>query len=377
MTSGCKIPENKRTELSEYPLSSLYINPTRYCNLCCSHCWVEPPVEGESPEEFSDMSNDQMIAIVSAAIPLGLSSIKLTGGEPLLRKDLEGLLNFCKASGIEIFLETNGTLVNKDVARMLSACGVSAVSVSLDSATEEINDRFRGKKGAFTGAVDGIKNLIDVGIHPEIIITLHRENMTDFKSFTRFMHELTVRDVKINIISPLGRGERLRDDGIAPSVTEVLEFNDNVDDMRGPYAGRLYVDVPAAFKKIEEIKKSGFGRCGIKNILGILSNGDVSLCGIGYLEESLVFGNIKDDPAAIKEIWLKEPFLGDLRRSIPVELEGVCGKCVFRRSCQGGCRAAVYHSERSLTAPFWFCQEAYDAGMFPATRLIPEELNVK
>ena len=66
--------------------------------------------------------------------------------------------------------------------------------------------------------------------------------------------------------------------------------------------------------------------------------------------------------------------LKKLRESVPEKLEGVCGRCILKYFCMGECVAENYVRERSLTAPFYFCKEAYDQGIFPETRLIDERV---
>ena len=73
-------------------LDSLYINPTKYCNLRCRHCWISPPNKDELKEGDKELSIEEIINVVKEAEKLGLSSVKLTGGEPLLRKDISVLV---------------------------------------------------------------------------------------------------------------------------------------------------------------------------------------------------------------------------------------------------------------------------------------------
>ena len=355
-------------------LSSIYLNPTRYCNLRCRHCWVSPPYSEELSEETGELSVDEMIGIVKEARPLGLTSLKLTGGEPLLRSGLERLLEFCAVSGVEVWIETNGTLVTEKMANILKKYRVSDISVSLDSAVEERHDLFRGKKGAFRKAVEGIRNLIGAGMAPEVIMSLYRENIPGFDAFQDLMTGLGIRRIKINTISPVGRGAKLYVTELVPGVSEILDFYGELRSRYDGFDGFIFLDIPMAFKGIDEIKGGRCSICGIKNILGVLSDGSVSMCGIGFLDEKLVFGSLKGDPAAIRDIWAASPALRKIREDVPSKLEGVCGRCVLKNMCLGDCRAEVFHNTGSVTAPYWFCQEAYDAGLFPSTRLMPYEI---
>jgi SynChlorMet cassette radical SAM/SPASM protein ScmF len=358
-------------------LTSLYINPTKYCNLCCKHCWIAPPNREKVAGGDGEISVKEMIEVIKVAKELGLLSVKLTGGEPLLRPDLKGLLEFCSVSDIGVWIETNGTLITEDTVQMLKDTSVSFISVSLDSSIEDKHDAFRGRIGTFKQTVQGIKRLVKEGFTPQIIMTLYRENINDFGHFLSLMKQIGVDDVKVNIISCIGRGHEMQLSGMVPTVREVLDFREELKSLKKSFNGYVFLDIPAAFKSLEDLKKRNFGKCAVKNILGLLSDGRVSLCGVGYLDEKLVFGNITGNTAALKDIWLHNPTLKRIREDIPLKLEGVCAVCVFKNMCMGSCRAEAYYEGGDLiTAPSRFCQEAYEEGLFPKTRLVPETLRV-
>jgi len=376
MTACDKIKPGEEGD-NENPLCSLYINPTRYCNLACRHCWVSPPRRESLDGSGDEMSMDEIKAIVEEGRKLGVRYVKLTGGEPLLRRDIGVLLEFCASSKIEVDIETNGTLINEETAGMFRETGVRNVSVSLDSPYEEKNDAFRGQKGAYRAAVQGIMRLVDEGLAPQVIVSLHRDNMNDMYYFADLMERLGVRNIKINNIIPLGRGASLRETGSIPTVKEVLAFAGKADEIGNSLGISLYLDLPMAFISLDRLKAGRCGVCNIKSILGILSDGSVSICGIGYLDEGLIFGNVRKEPALLGRIWRENSVLASIRKDLPEKLEGVCGMCVFRNRCVGSCRADVYHNTGSLTAPYWFCQEAYDGGFFPRTRLVPDEIKAR
>ncbi len=356
-------------------LTSLYINPTQYCNLRCRHCWVSPPYAENRSGADGEMTMKETIGVVREAMELGLTSVKITGGEPLLREDLEDLLIFCLRNNIKTWIETNGTLVDTKSAKMFKGAGLDFISVSLDSPFAEKHDVFRGRKGAFDSATRGIRNLVSEGFTPQVIMTLYRENVDDFTRFLDLMGELGVSDVKVNIISCIGRGRDMKRLGMAPSVEEVLRFSENLNMVKVSFKGYVFLDLPAAFKSLEDVKKRNFGRCAVKNILGLLSDGRISLCGVGYMDEKLIFGSVRGNPGALKDIWINSPDLKRIREDIPAKLEGVCGICVFKNICTGSCRAEAYYEGGDLvTAPSRFCQTAYEKGLFPTTRLVPEPL---
>jgi len=71
----------------------------------------------------------------------------------------------------------------------------------------------------------------------------------------------------------------------------------------------------------------------------------------------------------VVDLWSTHPTLIKLRQQIPIGLEGICGKYIFRDRCIGMCVAENYSYYGSLTSPYWFCQAAFDAGIFPSFRL--------
>lgn len=361
-------------EKEEAILSSLYINPTKFCNLKCQHCWVDPPYKSKLNGLNGEMSMEELVKIVDKAKTLGLSSIKLTGGEPLLRKDIGELMDYCFNSGVEIMMESNGTLITKDMAKMLKKYNVNHISISMDSFQEELHDNFRGVKGAYKSTIKGINNLVEQGIHPQVIMSMYRENLENFVEFMELGKKLKVGSIKLNIIGDMGRGGDLKKDNKIPTVAELLKFYENFREWRKNYPFMLIFDIPIAFRHLEEIKGPGVSICSIKNIMGVLPTGEVSICGIGFVDKSIIFGNLKDDVDSMDEIWKTNDVLKSIREDIPGKLEGICGICALKGKCLGACRADAYNATGNIFAPFWFCQQAYDQGLFPKTRIIPEEL---
>jgi SynChlorMet cassette radical SAM/SPASM protein ScmF len=133
---------------------------------------------------------------------------------------------------------------------------------------------------------------------------------------------------------------------------------------------KLIFHHPAAFKPLGRMygqDGDGCSRCGIFTILGVLSDGSYALCGIGQEVPELIFGNAAKDK--LEDVWLKNPVLLEIREGLPQKLEGVCGECLMKDLCLGSCIAQNYYSRKKLFAPFWYCDEAFKMGLFPASRL--------
>lgn len=350
-----------------YPLTTLYLYLADQCNLSCNHCWISP---AHSDRKGNGIPIDSLKKTISEAKPLGLQSIKLTGGEPLLYRDLGSLLGFLAGEEITILIETNGTLFNSEILDNIRSCEVDQISVSLDAGTAEIHDKIRGMDGSFSRTLEGLRLLSEKGFTFQIIMTLQRRNSLEIPNLISLCEELGASSLKINHLLPCGRGKEVfkkkqnLDPGELLSLYQFVEREfssmNNLD---------IIFDLPVALRSIENIKRRGISECRILNILGILANGDFSICGIGQTMDALRMGNIRHD--SIGDVWRNNPILDDLRKSLPKQLKGICGHCIFKFQCLGSCRANAYAVNKDLYAPYFLCQESFESGFFPDSRVIP------
>ena len=366
------------SETPPYTLGALYLNISDRCNLRCRHCWLSPetvPGPGGAAESTEGgqgiVSLAVMKEVIRQAVPLGLHSVKLTGGEPFLRRDLLEFISFFHDRGLIVDVETNGTLIDDADARRLRECGVRTVSVSLDGPDEASHDAFRGMKGAFAAALRGIGHLRRHRVDTQVIMSLYRDNMAGLERVAFLAEARGASSFKVNPVLPMGRGLRMKQARLTLPVEELIALSRRIrEDLRPRLGIPVYFSLPVAFEPFREIVSGTHAECPILNILGIAENGDVSFCGIGAVEKDLVMGNILRD--RLDTIWRTHPLLKALRESVPRDLEGICGKCFFKKICLGSCRACAYHLEGRLTAPYWFCQEAYEKGLFPKTRYVDD-----
>jgi SynChlorMet cassette radical SAM/SPASM protein ScmF len=349
-----------------YALASLYLYISDQCNLSCRHCWISP---GYSESVTRGIPLEHLKKTILEAKTIGLQSVKLTGGEPLLYRDINALLTFLASEDIVVIIESNGTLFERPILETLRLCQVDQISVSLDAATKEIHDEMRGVKGGFDRTLKGLRLLSEYEFNFQIIMTLQRKNSQEIQGVVSLAKELGAGSLKINHLIPCGRGERIFRNRENLSPDELILLYQTVERERSSY-GNLDVifDLPVALRSIEDIKRRGIIECRILNILGILANGDFSICGIGQTIDELRMGNLYQD--SIVEIWQNHRILIDLRNSLPTQLKGVCGACLFKFQCLGACRANAYALNKDLYAPYFLCQESYDSGRFPVSRTV-------
>ena len=346
------------------PLQTFYVYLTSGCNCACRHCWIVPKAPGGNIV----LDPPVLRRAIEQAMPLGLQSLKWTGGEPTLHPNLPRLLAIQKEFGLTASLETNGLLVDSRLAELLRDSGVASVSVSLDGARVVTHDTIRGIAGGFARTCAGIRALVESGYRPELILTLQRSNVGEIDDYLALAVSLGAGSVKLNVMQPLLRGAELAAQGEAMSVAEVLEVARRLEDeWRIRCSVPVILDVPLAFRPLGTLLDgSAGGVCGISRILGLLPTGDYALCGIGSYVNELIMGKVH--VANLAGLWGSHPLLVRLRAGLPGGLRGICGVCLMKAACRGNCVAANYHQSADLFAPYWFCRAAADAGLFPASR---------
>ena len=351
------------------PLGMLYFYLTEGCNLRCRHCWLAPQFQTEK-KQYPALEPDLFRHILRQAKPLGLSAVKLTGGEPLMHPRITEILGVLREEGIRFNVETNGVLCTPVLARDLVGSGMYHVSVSLDGADAQTHEWVRGVEGCFDAAVSGIRNIVAAGIRPQVIMSLMRRNVGQIEQLVRMAESLGASSVKFNLVQPTARGEQMHEKGETLGVEEMIALGKRVEnDLARTAKIRLMYGHPVAFRSLGRLfgPDGDCGICGIRGILGVLAGGSYALCGIGESVPELVFGHAaKDD---LSEVWKDNPVLNEIREGMPRKLEGICGDCVMKGVCLGSCVAQNYYRSRNLWAPFWFCEEARRAGLFPGSRI--------
>ena len=349
-------------------MRTFYLYLTAGCNLACRHCWISPRYQANGGTG-GHLDLALLERAIVAARPIGLTSVKLTGGEPTLHPDFHALCELLARHGLGFWMETNGVLIGADEAALLARLGMRFCSVSLDGATAATHDHQRAVPGAFARALEGIAHLVAAGIRPQAILTLTRDNAHELFDLFHLAARIGCSSVKVNLLEPTGRGQLMTLSNGGFSSTELLELGRRVEAFEAEAGIPLYYSWPPAFWSLSRLLRGDVNTCGIHGILGILADGTLAMCGIGRHIEELVYGELGADDVA--EVWLNHPKLRELRSIEPSGLEGVCGQCVHGSTCFGSCRANTYNSTRSLRAPYKLCQDAHDLGLFPATRLRP------
>lgn len=347
-------------------LSSFYVYLTEGCNCACRHCWIVPERAASQPAAL--LAPVVLRRAIIQALPLGLNSLKWTGGEPTYHPAFQDFLRLQKEFGLSAIIETNGMLLDERLATLMRECGVERPSVSLDGPSAATHDAIRGVAGAFDKTLAGIRHLAAVDYRPELILTLQRSNYEELDEFIALAESLGAGSVKLNILQPVLRGETLANAGGGLTLVELLDVAKRLEMGHAKGFGiPLSMDVPMAFRPLSRILSGEHdGVCNIQHVLGILPRGTYALCGVGQHVPELALGDVLG--VELEELWRNHPVLQQLRAGLPERLQGICKECLMRSACQGSCVAANYQVSGDLLAPYWFCRQADEQGLFPLSR---------
>jgi radical SAM protein with 4Fe4S-binding SPASM domain len=291
------------------------------CNLRCTHCFA-----GELPRK-ADLTLAQMDSLFAELAGLGSFRLGLTGGEPLLRKDLLDVLDAATAHGLHPCLTTNGLLIDERIARELGKRELVWLNVSLEGATAISNDRVRGL-GTFTEVKRRLRLLAE---HARFTLafTITSANADEVESCAALARELGAHTAVFRPLYPVG---------VAREHPELMPSFSQYSDALTRLAGDLYAIDPFSpqHRAGQQARTHANLGCGAANLVASVSaSGDVNPC--SFLGAEFDGGNLRERSFA--DIWSASQVFERLRR-----MSG--SACGFR----GGCRARALAAHGSVDA---------------------------
>ncbi|MBU4345025.1 MAG: 12,18-didecarboxysiroheme deacetylase [Desulfobacteraceae bacterium] len=323
-------------------------NITRRCNLKCVHCYAH----AKDLSFKNELSTKEGKILLDDLAQFGVPVILFSGGEPTIRKDLPELAAYAVSKGMRAVISTNGTLITQKMARVLKDIGLSYVGISIDG-MEEINDRFRGVKGAFKAALEGIKNCKDAGIKVGLRFTINKFNADEIPKIFELLEDMEIPRACFYHLVYAGRGTDLIKDDLSHDETrstvdlimdltkklhdggkpkEILTVDNHAD---GPYLYlRLLKENPRRAEDVLELLKMNQGN---SSGIGI---GCISWDGKVHADQFWrhhSFGNVKDRP--FSKIWIdtSEPLMKKLKEK-KKHVTGSCATCRWLDICAGNFR---------------------------------------
>ncbi|MCL5772958.1 MAG: radical SAM protein [Firmicutes bacterium] len=330
-------------------------NMTRKCNLHCIHCYIEAK-DNPDPEEIS--TQEARIFIDDLA-EFGAPVLLFSGGEPLIREDLFELGKYAADKGIRTVISTNGTLITKDAARRIKEAGFSYVGVSIDG-IGDTNDKFRGKKGAFQEAIEGIKNCRKADVKVGLRFTINKHNFKDLEDTMNLMPSEDIPRCCIYHLVYAGRGSKMKEQDLTHEETrnsvdlifrkakefykkglpyEILTVDNHTD---GVYLYQTILkEEPERAREVHQLLEWNGGN---SSGIGIACVGNQGSVYADQFWRHHSFGNIRK--RKFSEIWMdtSDPLMAGLKDRKKL-LKGRCGACKFLNLCNGNFRVraeAIY-----------------------------------
>lgn len=339
-------------------LRLLFWETTAACNLECIHC-RRLDVSKELAND--DLTTDEAFKFIDDLTSFARPILILSGGEPLYRPDIFDIAKYAVKKELKVALATNGTLVDENKAKEIVDCGVERVSISIDGSNAETHDNFRKIPGSFESAIRGFNNLKNLGMSVQINCTIARHNVDQFDDIYNLAVKMGAAALHLFMLVPVGCGVEIAEDQMLDPALYEDVLNNLYNKSKESKLHLKATCAPHYFRIMRErAKEEGItispkthgmaamtkGCLAGTAVCFVSHKGQVFPCGYLPVES----GNIKT--SNIKDIWDSSAIFTNLRDASL--LEGKCGRCEYKKVCEG-CRARAFYDTGNYMAAEPYC----------------------
>lgn len=337
-------------------------NVGRRCNLRCIHCYSQSR-DLDYPDE---LSHEDGLRLLDDLAGFGAPVVLFSGGEPLLRPDIFELIRHATSRKMRAVVSTNGTLITPGIAARLKDAGLSYVGISLDG-LEATNDRFRGLKGAFRMALEGVRNCLGTGVKVGLRFTMTSGNYGDVGGILDLIEQEGIPRVCFYHLVYTGRASKLVHETRMSheqtrSTVDLIMDRTRAFHRQGRKVEVLTVDnhTDGPYLYLRLLKEDPARAAGVLSLLK-MNGGNSTGSGIGCVSwdgsvhpdqfwRHYSFGNVRQRP--FSAIWTdtSEPLLERLRNRKQY-LKGRCAACKWLEICNGNFRVRAEAVTGDLWAP--------------------------
>jgi radical SAM enzyme (rSAM/lipoprotein system) len=317
----------RQNETDIHQLTYLFWECTWRCNLKCLHCGsdcLSDPKVKDMP--FSDFL-EAILPLKNKFKPDSIT-VAITGGEPLLRKDLAQCGKILRQHGFRWGIVTNGFAYTLGVHAQLLAAGMGAITLSLDG-FEEQHNWLRANPVSFQKASGALELIVkSKRLFYDVVTCVHTKNIDQLPDFKEFLVSKKVRAWRLFTIAPIGRAADSPDLQLNPlQLKQLMDFiTDSRKDRRMDVKFSCEAYTGSYERKVRD--SYFFCRAGI-NIASVLIDGSISAC--PNINRQFVQGNIYHDN--LLDIW-ENRF--DVMRNRKWTKTGICQQCREYKHCNGG-----------------------------------------
>lgn len=340
---------------------------TRACALACRHCRAEAQPQPAALE----LNTAEALRVVDQLADLGPAVLVLTGGDPLMRRDLFELVEYAGGKGLRVAVSPSATaLGTRERLERLRGLGVSMVHVSLDGARAETHDAFRGFAGTYRRSLQMLNDCRELGLPTQIGTTVTQTTLPELEALAALMPELGVQVWNLFFLVPTGRGraaEMITADEAEATWEWMAELSETASFTVRTTAAPQFRRTALRRRRLTSmtpVRMAGAGYAlreqpggaetpaatrGVNDGNGFLFIDRVgNLCPSGFLQ--IPAGNVRTDEIATT--YRSAPMFRELRD--PAALSGRCVSCRYATLC-GGSRARAYGVTGSYLADDPLC----------------------
>ena len=310
---------------------------TYACNLSCVHC-----LSSSGRRDPRELSTAECKALSDEFERMQVFYVNIGGGEPTVRPDFWELLDYATEHHVGVKFSTNGVKITEQVARRLAASDYVDVQISLDGATEDVNDAVRGP-GSYRTALRAMKHLADSGFADfkiSVVVTRHNAGQLDEFQALADRHGAQLRLTRLR---PSGRGADVWGE-LHPTAEQQRSLYDWLV-RHGDHV--LTGDSFFHLAGYGDGALPGLNLCGAGRVVCLVDPvGDVYACPFAIHDDFLA-GNIRR-PGGFTAIWRESELFTELRTP---QTGGACTSCSAFDACRGGCMAAKFFTGLPLDGP--------------------------
>jgi len=309
---------------------------TYACNLSCVHC-----LSSSGRRDPAELSTADCEALIDEFARMQVFYVNIGGGEPTVRPDFWELVDYAVAHRVGVKFSTNGIKITPEVARRLADGDYVDAQISLDGATEQVNDAVRGP-GSYRTALRAMSNLAAAGFRDfKLSVVVTRQNAGQLDEFAALAEEHGAQ-LRLTRLRPAGRGATVWHDLRPTAAQQRAVYDWLVAHGENVLTGDSFFHLAGYGQALPGLNLCGAGRvvCLIDPV------GDVYACPFA-IHPSFLAGNVRGD-GGFTRVWRDSDLFADLRRP---QSGGACTSCSAFDACRGGCMAAKFFTGLPLDGP--------------------------